>query len=33
MKEPAFANVRGFHLFGKLLAAKQGKSRRAEINP
>jgi len=30
MTEPARANVRGFHLFGKLLAAKQGKSRKAE---
>jgi plasmid segregation protein ParM len=33
MKEPACANVRGFHLLGKLLAAKQGKSRKAEITP
>jgi len=30
VKEPAFANVRGFHLFGKLLSAKQGKPRKAE---
>lgn len=30
MTEPVCANVRGFQLFGKLLAAKQGKSRKSE---
>jgi plasmid segregation protein ParM len=30
VKEPGFANVRGFHLFGRLISAKQGKLRKTE---